>query len=148
MSNSTRKSYQSSKYALDLSREAWKVPLNYIFHCSAEAEVLKAQGINIIIALGHSGYQKDQEIAKNCPEVDIVIGGHSHTFLDSSQPVADKDDTNAEAVRGPYPTIVEQPSGKRVPVVQAYAYTKYLGKLHVQVEIGKPIWLSMETNVF
>lgn len=101
--------------------------------------MLKGQGINIIIALGHSGYQKDQEIAKNCPEVDIVIGGHSHTFLDSSQPVADKDDTNAEAVRGPYPTIVEQPSGKRVPVVQAYAYTKYLGKLHVQVKIKKPI---------
>lgn len=111
------------------------VSLNSVFICSAEAEVLKAQGINIIIALGHSGYQKDQEIAKNCPEVDIVIGGHSHTFLDSSQPIADKDDTNPEAVRGPYPTVVEQPSGKRVPVVQAYAYTKYLGKLHAQVEI-------------
>ncbi|EDW29319.1 GL18478 [Drosophila persimilis] len=38
---------------------------------NAEAKKLKAQGIKIIIALGHSGYLKDQEIAKNCPEVDI-----------------------------------------------------------------------------
>lgn len=32
---------------------------------------------------------------------------------------------------GEYPTLVEQPSGKIVPVVQAYAYTKYLGYLSV-----------------
>ncbi|XP_034477247.1 protein 5NUC-like, partial [Drosophila innubila] len=121
-----------------------------IVSINAEAKKLKDQGIKIIIALGHSGYQKDQEIARDCPEVDIVIGGHSHTFLDSSQPVADKDDTSPEAVRGPYPTMVVQPSGKKVPVVQAYAYTKYLGKLHVQFDAegnliefdGSPILLN------
>ncbi|XP_060657702.1 protein 5NUC-like [Drosophila nasuta] len=101
---------------------------------NTEATKLKDKGINIIIALGHSGYQKDLEIARDCPEVDIVIGGHSHTFLDSSQPVADIADTNPEAVRGPYPTTVTQSSGKKVPVVQAYAYTKYLGKLKVQFD--------------
>ncbi|XP_037716893.1 protein 5NUC-like isoform X1 [Drosophila subpulchrella] len=121
-----------------------------IVSINAEAEKLKAQGINIIIALGHSGYQKDQEIAKNCPEVDIVIGGHSHTFLDASQPVADPTDSDPEAVRGPYPTTVVQASGKKVPVVQAYAYTKYLGKIHVQFDAegnliefdGAPILLN------
>lgn len=30
-----------------------------------------------------------------------------------------------------YPYVVVQKSGKKVPVVQAYAYTKYLGKLMV-----------------
>jgi len=94
---------------------------------SVEAKKLKAQGIKIIIALGHSGYLKDLEIAKNCPEVDIVIGGHTNTFLyTGAQP-------DAEHIDGPYPTMVKQNSGKEVPVVQAYAYTKYLGKLHVQV---------------
>ncbi|XP_064542713.1 protein 5NUC-like isoform X2 [Drosophila montana] len=105
-----------------------------IVSINAEAQRLKDQGVNIIIALGHSGYQKDQEIARDCPDIDIVIGGHSHTYLDSNQPVADKDDTNPEAVRGPYPTTVIQPSGKKVPVVQAYTSTKYLGKLHVQFD--------------
>ncbi|XP_052838861.1 LOW QUALITY PROTEIN: protein 5NUC [Drosophila gunungcola] len=95
---------------------------------NAEAKKLKAQGIKIIIALGHSGYLKDQEIAENCPEVDLVIGGHTNTFLYSgAQP-------NAEHIDGPYPTMVKQKSGKEVPVVQAYAYTKYLGKLHLQFD--------------
>lgn len=92
------------------------------------AKTLKSEGIKIIIALGHSGYQKDQDIALHCPDVDIVIGGHTHTFLyNGKQP-------DAERIDGPYPTKIKQPSGKEVPVVQAYAYTKYLGKLHVQFD--------------
>ncbi|XP_043642935.1 protein 5NUC [Drosophila teissieri] len=111
---------------------------------NVEAKKLKAQGIKIIIALGHSGYLKDLEIAKKCPEVDIVIGGHTNTFLyTGAQP-------DAEHIDGPYPTMVKQNSGKEVPVVQAYAYTKYLGKLHVQFDAdgnliewdGSPILLN------
>ncbi|KAH8325189.1 hypothetical protein KR074_009323, partial [Drosophila pseudoananassae] len=96
---------------------------------NAEAKRLKEDGINIIIALGHSGYEKDMEIAKDCPEVDIVVGGHSHTYLDANKPVAHLSATNPEAVRGPYPTTVVQDSGKKVPVVQVYAFTKYMGFL-------------------
>ncbi|XP_075168073.1 protein 5NUC-like [Haematobia irritans] len=111
-----------------------------------ESANLKAAGINIIIALGHSGYQKDQEIAAKCPDVDLVIGGHTNTFLyNSEQP-------DSETIDGPYPTLVNQTSGKQVPVVQAYAYTKYLGKLHVQFDKdgnllkfdGTPILLNSE----
>ncbi|XP_017864718.1 PREDICTED: protein 5NUC-like [Drosophila arizonae] len=102
--------------------------IHKFYNFSAEAAKLKAQGHTIIIALGHSGYKKDQDIAKNCPEVDIVIGGHSNTFLfNGTKP-------NVESIDGPYPTIITQKSGKRVPVVQAYAYTKYLGKLHVKFD--------------
>ena len=35
---------------------------------------------------------------------------------------------------GPYPTYVEQTGGRVVPVVQAYAYTKYIGLLSLQVQ--------------
>lgn len=34
---------------------------------------------------------------------------------------------------GPYPTIVTKENGVKVPVVQAYAYTKYLGHLMLNV---------------
>ncbi|KAH8297417.1 hypothetical protein KR044_011478, partial [Drosophila immigrans] len=95
---------------------------------NVEAARLKAQGFKIIIALGHSGYIKDQEIAQKCPHVDIVIGGHTNTFLYSGEK------PSVESVDGPYPTVITQKSGKRVPVVQAYAYTKYLGKLHVKFD--------------
>ncbi|XP_050665744.1 protein 5NUC-like isoform X4 [Leptidea sinapis] len=90
-----------------------------------EVKRLKKEGVNIIIALGHSGYLKDLQIAKEVEGLNLVIGGHTNTFLwNGTSP-------DSEKIIGPYPTYVTQPSGKQVPVVQAYAYTKYLGKLHM-----------------
>lgn len=45
-----------------------------------EVERLTGQGINKIIAVGHAGFEVDKKIAK-IPNVDIVVGGHSNTFL-------------------------------------------------------------------
>ena len=41
---------------------------------------MKNQGINKIIALGHAGIQMDKIVA-GIDDVDIAIGGHTHTFL-------------------------------------------------------------------
>ena len=113
----------------------------------AEAKRLKAQGVNILIALGHSGYTMDKQIAKEVPDIDVVVGGHTNTFLSS-----DPEPPSKEAIDGQYPTLITQPGmkGKIVPVVQAYAYTKYLGQLKLTFDNngdlinteGKPILLS------
>nr|CAD7424036.1 unnamed protein product [Timema monikensis] len=88
-----------------------------------EADKLKNQGINILIALGHSGFRKDIQIATEVPDIDVVIGGHTNTFLyTGNQP-------DLEVPESLYPHVVTQSSGRKVPVVQAYAYTKYLGQL-------------------
>lgn len=42
---------------------------------------LETLGYNKIIALGHSGFNVDQQIAKRVRGVDVVIGGHTNTFL-------------------------------------------------------------------
>lgn len=77
---------------------------------------LKNKGIQILIALGHSGFIKDLEIAKKVDDIDLVIGGHTNTFLwNGTTP-------DSEEKQGSYPTIVKQNSGRLVPVVQAYAY--------------------------
>ena len=34
-----------------------------------------------MIALGHAGYELDQQMAAEIEEIDVVVGGHSHTFL-------------------------------------------------------------------
>lgn len=47
----------------------------------AEAERLKKEGVNILIAVGHAGYLKDMEIAQQVPDIDVVVGGHTNTFL-------------------------------------------------------------------
>lgn len=82
---------------------------------------LEEAGINKIIALTHVGYARDQQIAAEVPGIDVIVGGHSHTLLSNT-------DENA---LGPYPTMVTNPDGKQVPIVQAYAYSKYLGELTV-----------------
>lgn len=46
-----------------------------------EAERLKSQGVDIIIVLSHCGLDVDRIMAAKCPLIDLVVGGHSHTFL-------------------------------------------------------------------
>ena len=79
---------------------------------------MEANGVNKIIALTHVGLPMDIEIAKSVPGIDLVIGGHSHTKM-----------LNEEGSNYSYPEMIGS-----VPVVQAYAYTKYLGKLTVSFD--------------
>jgi 5'-nucleotidase len=81
---------------------------------------LQEAGINKIIVLSHIGYAVDEELAAAVPGVDVIVGGHSHTFLGSGEKDA-----------GPYPTMVKSPDGVDVPVVQAGQYGKVLGELTV-----------------
>jgi len=119
------------------------------------ANQLKGEGVNIVIGLGHSGYEKDKEIAAEIPEVDLVIGGHSHTFLYGDKKrgggLQQQQLPSRERPHGPYPTIVKQAkTGKKVLVVQAYAFTKYLGRMDLNFDDdgnitlfnGKPILLD------
>lgn len=97
-----------------------------------EVDKLQTLGVNKIIALGHSGFTVDKEIAKKVRGVDVVIGGHTNTFLYTGpQP-------SNEVPAGPYPFMVTSEDGQQVPVVQAYAFGKYLGRLDVTFdEAGK-----------
>ncbi|WP_144576694.1 5'-nucleotidase C-terminal domain-containing protein [Agrobacterium sp. DE0009] len=88
---------------------------------SEQVQKLKQEGVNKIIALTHVGYPRDLEFIAKIPDVDVVVGGHSHTLLSNT-------DQKAE---GPYPTLVDNPGGYKVPVVQAGQYSKYLGDLKV-----------------
>lgn len=93
-----------------------------------EAKLLKSEGCDIIIALGHSGFEMDKKIGREVEDVDLVIGGHTNTFLyNGPQP-------DSEIPEGPYPYVVEQSNGRKVYVVQAFAYTKYLGDLTIDFD--------------
>jgi hypothetical protein len=49
---------------------------------AAKKQVLSLQGkVNYIIALTHQGLEKDQELAKQVPGIDLIVGGHSQSFL-------------------------------------------------------------------
>jgi 5'-nucleotidase len=104
----------------------------------ADVDALTAEGVTKIIALNHVGLPKDIAIAEAVPGIDAVIGGHSHTYLSASDP----------ARQGAYPTWVNQADGAAVPVVQAYAYGKYLGHLELTFDdAGKLVFADGDTLV-
>jgi len=82
---------------------------------------LKKQGVNKIIGLTHIGLESDLELAKTVNDIDIIIGGHSHTPL-GSMPNA----------KQPYPIVETTPKGEKVLVVTSWEWGKYLGDLEVK----------------
>ncbi|XP_054719341.1 LOW QUALITY PROTEIN: snake venom 5'-nucleotidase-like [Uloborus diversus] len=90
--------------------------------------LVEEEGLNKIIAVGHAGFTVDQDIARRVPEVDIVVGGHTNTFLYSGEPPSN------EETQGPYPLVVERENGSVALVVQDFAFGKFLGHLQVQFD--------------
>jgi 5'-nucleotidase/UDP-sugar diphosphatase len=48
---------------------------------------LKAQGIRHIVAITHQGYDADKALASRLTDVDVIIGGDSHSLLGDFQAV-------------------------------------------------------------
>ncbi len=101
----------------------------------AEIDALEAEGVNKIILLSHSGYATDLVIAIQTLGLDLIIGGHSNTLLSNTD----------EKAEGPYPTMTNG-----VPIVQAFAFGKYLGELEITFDdagnvtevMGAPVLLD------
>jgi len=79
----------------------------------ASADELEALGIDIVIALTHLGFQADLGLAGETSGIDVIVGGHSHTYLDE------------------YPAVVRSSSGEPVLVVTAQDWGRFLGRLDV-----------------
>lgn len=112
-----------TKLAADTGRTIFEPEVDGI---RREALRLKKDGISILIALGHSGWDMDIEIAESIPEIDVVVGGHTNTFLWHKAPSTAPSE---EVPVSHYPTMIERDGAPACPVVQAYAYTKYIGHL-------------------
>ena len=52
-----------------------------------EAVTLRQAGADVIVVLSHMGLKKDRELAAACLDVDVIIGGHSHTTLAQGEEV-------------------------------------------------------------
>ena len=74
--------------------------------------------VDVLIALTHIGHRQDLALAEALPELDLVIGGHSHTDLD------------------------EPAFGGTVPVLQARSHGYYAGIAILNVAPGQPLGLT------
>lgn len=68
---------------------------------------------NVFIALSHLGYDADEILAQQMPELDIIVGGHSHTVI------KDPKETNG------------------VLITQAGSNARNLGRIEFTIENGK-----------
>ncbi|KRZ78318.1 Snake venom 5'-nucleotidase [Trichinella papuae] len=88
---------------------------------------MRQEGVDFIIALGHAGIEMDRLICQTVPGVDVVVGGHSNTFLYTG-PVP-----SVENAVGPYPEVYGD-DRRHCLVVTSYAFGKYLGSLRLQLD--------------
>lgn len=83
-----------------------------------------SRGVNKILVLSHLGYGEDLKLAQRLVGVQVIVGGHSHTLLGTFP-------HKELSPLGPYPTVVKNPEGKDVLVVQAWEWGKVVGLLEV-----------------
>ncbi|WKA57837.1 5'-nucleotidase C-terminal domain-containing protein [Planococcus shenhongbingii] len=92
---------------------------DYLAAAEEAVAAFEAAGVNKIVALTHIGYDdsaaidNDLTLAKEVEGIDVIVGGHTHTKLES-------------------PVLVEG-TGEPVVIVQANEYNKFLGQLDVTI---------------
>jgi 2',3'-cyclic-nucleotide 2'-phosphodiesterase (5'-nucleotidase family) len=85
----------------------------------ANEEAAKLRENNdLVIALTHIGFKEDKKLAATSTNIDLIVGGHSHTRLDSLG-------------------VIENANGEMVPIVQTGATGVFIGKILVEVIPGK-----------
>jgi len=92
---------------------------------TAKAYTHLAEEHDLFIALNHIGVSRDRELAEAVPELDLIIGGHSHTLLEE-----------AEMVNG---VLVAQAGGPPPEHGQDPEWPKYLGVIRVVMKNGEVV---------
>jgi 5'-nucleotidase/UDP-sugar diphosphatase len=87
---------------------------------------LKSQGIRHIIALTHQGYEADKAMAAKLTDVDVIIGGDSHSLLGDFKSVG------IASSSGSYPSVATNMNGEMVCIGQAWEYSKAFGLMNLQ----------------
>ncbi|MDE2751727.1 MAG: bifunctional metallophosphatase/5'-nucleotidase, partial [Gemmatimonadota bacterium] len=72
----------------------------------AACRELRGQGCALVICLSHLGYvyrdpdrPSDRTLAEAVPDIDLILGGHTHTFLDEAE-VFERDRTDPRTRSG------------------------------------------------
>lgn len=82
-------------------------------------------GVKHIVLVTHQGYDSDKAMAAQLTDVDVIVGGDSHSLLG---------DFSAQGLTssGPYPTVTKNKDGDTVCIGQAWEYAKAFGLMNVK----------------
>jgi len=85
---------------------------NWMKPIAEQINAVKALGVNKIVLVTHVGIDLDKALGEALPDVDVIIGGHTHTRLD-------------EAI------VVPHADGSSTTIVQTGCFSRALGKLEL-----------------
>ena len=91
------------------------------------ADALTGAGVDKIVLITHYQYKNDLKLASLVSNVDVIIGGDSHTLL------GDFDALGLNS-SGPYPTMTTDRNGLPVCVAQAWQYSSIVGQIEVNFD--------------
>jgi 5'-nucleotidase len=94
----------------------------------AAVDDLTRRGINKIVLLSHVGFDVDRELVGQLRDVDLVIGGHSHTLMGNFNV------PGFPTPRQTYPTQVTDAAGRTVPIFQAWEWGKVFGRFKAEFD--------------
>jgi 5'-nucleotidase len=89
---------------------------------------LKQQGVTHIVLLTHQGYSADKAMASQLTDVDVIIGGDSHSLL------GDFTALGVTGSEGSYPTITRNKDGDQVCIGQSFEYNKVIGEMNISFD--------------
>lgn len=87
-----------------------------------EAQALTKQGVKVLIALTHIGIEEDKKLALAVPQLDVIVGAHTHTLLSN--------DTNETTAYGPYPIEISHETGDKTLIITSGIAGHHLGILN------------------
>lgn len=88
---------------------------------------LKGQGVKHIVLLTHQGYDADKKLAAALTDVDVIIGGDSHTLLGDFA-------SFGLSSSGAYPTVLKNKDGGTVCIGQSWEYSKVFSLMNVKFD--------------
>ncbi len=83
------------------------------------------ENCDYVVALSHIGYNDDVKIARASTDIDLIIGGHSHTLVNPKDPESE-------------PWLIENAQGRMIPVTQTAKGARYVGQITIDLDsLGK-----------
>lgn len=85
------------------------------------------EGCDLVVVISHIGYDKvnektsDIELARASKDIDLIIGGHTHTLIDPLHPEIN-------------PSLFENMDGSPVRIVQTGKQGRFIGKLSIDLD--------------
>ena len=79
------------------------------------AALLKKKGCDVIVCLSHLGIQMDERLVAKTRNIDVILGGHSHTFMKGPKTYLNMD-------------------GKEVPLMHSGKSGVRVGRLHLTLK--------------